>query len=291
MSHLNDMALFVEVARARSFRKAAEALGMPNSTLSRRISELEKAIGLRLLHRTTRKIELTEAGQLYYERSKRIVDEARLAHEQLGAMVEQPIGVLRVSLPVDFAALYLTPIIADFARHYPGITFELDLTPRRVDLVAEPFDVAIRIGKLDDSSLIARLIGRHSRHLYASPGYIEASGEPATPADLAEHECICMPRIPTWTLHQGMNKVDVGVRGRFTLNSVGMIRALAVNHQGIALLPEKIVAEDLASGRLGRILPEWQGSSVSIYAVTETRLIPAKTQRFIEFLSSRLMEA
>ncbi|WP_246763479.1 LysR family transcriptional regulator [Rhizobium sp. 007] len=214
MSHLNDMALFVEVARARSFRKAAEALGMPNSTLSRRISELEKAIGLRLLHRTTRKIELTEAGQLYYERSKRIVDEARLAHEQLGAMLEQPSGVLRVSLPVDLAIFYLTPIIGDFARHYPGITFEFDLTPRRVDLAAEPFDVAIRIGKLEDSSLITRLIGRHSRHLYASPGYIEASGEPATPADLAKHECIGMLRSPTWTLHQEVNKVDVAVRGR-----------------------------------------------------------------------------
>ena len=264
---------------------------MPNSTLSRRISELEKAIGLRLLHRTTRKIELTEAGQIYYERCKRIVDEARLAHEQLGAMLEQPSGVLRVSLPVDFATFYLTPIIADFAGHYPGITFEFDLTPRRVDLIAEPFDVAIRMGRLEDSSLIARLIGRHSRHLYASPGYIEASGEPAAPAELAEHECICMPRIPTWVLHQGTNQVDVGVRGRFTLNSVGMTRTLAVNHQGIGLLPEKIVEEDLASGRLRRILPEWQGSSVSVYAVTETRLIPAKTQRFIEFLSARLTEA
>lgn len=289
MNHLNDMALFVEVARAKSFRKAAEAAGIPNSTLSRRISELEKAIGLRLLHRTTRKIELTEAGQLYYARSKRIVDEARLAHEQLGAMLEQPSGVLRVSLPVDLATLYLTSIIADFARHYPGITFEFDLTPRRVDLVTEPFDVAIRIGKLEDSGLIARLIGRHSRYLYASPGYIEASGEPAKPADLAEHECICMPRSPSWTLHRGTETAEVGVGGRFTLNSVGMIGALAVNHQGIGLLPEKIVAEDLASGRLRRILSDWQGSAVSIYAVTETRLIPAKVQRFIEFLSTKLM--
>lgn len=291
MELLNDMALFVEVMNARSFRRAAAKLGMPNSTLSRRISILEKAIGLRLLHRTTRKIEPTEAGQLYYERSKRIVDEARLAHEQLGAMLEQPNGVLRVSLPVDFATLYLTPIIADFAQHYPGITFELDLTSRRVDLVTEPFDVAIRMGELEDSGLIARLIGRHSRYVYASPGYIATSGEPATPADLADHECLCMPRITAWNLHQGMNKIDVDVRGRFTLNSVGMMRALAVNDQGIALLPEKIVADDLASGRLGRILPEWQGSPVSIHAVTETRLIPAKTQRFIEFLSSKLMEA
>lgn len=290
MSHLNDMALFVEVARARSFRKAAEALGMPNSTLSRRISELEKAIGLRLLHRTTRKIELTEAGQLYYERSKLIVDEARLAHEELGEMLEQATGVLRVSLPVDFATLYLTPIIVDFAQQHPGITFEFDLTPRRVDLVAEPFDVAIRMGELENSSLIARLIGRHSLHLYASPGYLKEGGEPTTPADLVTHECLCMLRIPTLTLHKGSNVADVSAQGRFTLNSMGMIGALAVTHQGIALLPEKIVAGDLASGRLQRILPDWAGASVSIYVVTETRLIPAKTQRFVEFLSPRLME-
>jgi hypothetical protein len=119
---LNDMALFVEVAKAKGFRGAAEVLGMPNSTLSRRISALEKAIGLRLLHRTTRKVELTEAGQIYFERCKRIVDEARLAHEQLGEMLAQPTGVLRVSLPVDFAITYLAPLIAEFADLYPGIT-------------------------------------------------------------------------------------------------------------------------------------------------------------------------
>src|SRR5262245_54011150 len=129
MEHLNDMALFVEVAKARSFRRAAEAAGVPNSTLSRRIGALEQAIGLRLLNRTTRKIELTEAGQLYFERSMRIVEEARLVHEQLGEMVAQPSGMLRVSLPVDFAAIYLTPLLAEFGRRYPGIDFELDLTP------------------------------------------------------------------------------------------------------------------------------------------------------------------
>lgn len=288
MSHLDDMALFVEVAKARSFRRAAEAVGMPNSTLSRRISELEKAIGLRLLHRTTRKIELTEAGQLYYERSKRIVDEARLAHEQLGAMLEQPSGVLRVSLPVDFATIYLTPLIAEFARRYPGITFEFDLTPRRVDLVAEPVDVVIRMGELEDSRLIARLLGRHPRYLYASPRYLEASGEPRDPADLAQQECICMPKTTAWTLDDGRKKIEVTVGGRFRLNSVGMMRALAVNDQGIALLTEQIVADDLAEGRLKRVLPEWKGTSISVHAITETRLLPAKTQRFIEFLQERL---
>jgi len=145
LDYLNDMALFVEVVKTRSLRRAADALEMPNSALSRRISLLEEGIGLRLLHRTTRKIELTEAGQLYYERCKRIVEEARLAHEELGDMVAQPSGVLRVSLPVDFATTYLAPLLPEFAELYPGISFEFDLTPRNVDLVAEPFDLAIRM--------------------------------------------------------------------------------------------------------------------------------------------------
>jgi len=288
MEHLNDMALFVEVAKARSFRRAAEAAGVPNSTLSRRISALEQAIGLRLLNRTTRKIELTEAGQLYFERSMRIVEEARLAHEQLGAMVAQPTGVLRVSLPVDFAAIYLTPLLAEFARRYPGISFELDLTPRRVDLVAEPFDVAIRMGELSDSGLIARQLARVPRYLYASPGYLKQAGEPREPADLSQHQCLSMPRAGAWTLQSRTKTIDVAAAGRFTLNSVGMICRLAVQDQGIALLSEAIAADDVARGQLRRVLPKWQASPISVYAITATRLLPAKTQRFIEFLQASL---
>jgi DNA-binding transcriptional LysR family regulator len=285
---LNDMALFVEVVKARSFRRAAQTIGVPNSTLSRRISGLEKAIGLRLLHRTTRKIEPTEAGQLYFERCRRIVDEARLAHEQLGEMLAQPSGVLRVSLPVDFAATYLASQLAEFSRRYPGIDFEFDLTPRRVDLVAEPFDVAIRMGELPDSTLIARKLAELPRHLYASPRYLELSGQPSVPADLERHECLCFARGDAWTLRDGAQSVEVAVGGRFRLNSIGMMRRLATLDLGIAMLAEAIVAEDLADGRLRRVLPEWQATPISVHAVTETRLLPAKTQRFIEFLSERL---
>ena len=156
MEFLNDMALFVEVVKARSFTRAAETLGIPNSTLSRRISELEKAIGLRLLHRTTRKIEPTEAGQLYFERCKRIVDEARLAHEQLGEMLARPSGLLRASLPPDFAIFYMAPLIAEFAQIYPGISFEFDLSPQQADLISDPVDVVIRMGEPPNSNLIAR---------------------------------------------------------------------------------------------------------------------------------------
>lgn len=290
MELLNDMALFVEVVKARSFRRAAEAIGVPNSTLSRRISSLEKAIGLRLLHRTTRRIELTEAGQVYFERCKRIVDEARLAHEQLGEMLAQPSGVLHASLPVDLANILLAPLIAEFAHRYPGIGFEFDLTPRRVDLVAEPFDVAIRMGEPPSSNLIARRLARLPRYLYASPQYIERFGEPSQPADLVRHECLRLrtTEASAWTLKDATKTVEVAVGGRFLLNSVGMIRRLATLDLGIAVLAEAIIGDDVANGLLRRVLPQWQATPIPVYAMTETRLLPAKTQRFIEFLRERL---
>jgi len=288
MELLNDMALFVEVAHARSFRRAADASGVPSSTLSRRISGLEKAIGLRLLHRTTRKVELTEAGQLYFERCRRIVEEARIAHEQLGEMLAQPSGVLRASLPVDFATIYMAPLVAEFARRYPGISFEFDLTPRRVDLVIEPFDVAIRMGELADSNLIARLLARLPVQVYASPRYLELSGEPMHPSDLARHECLGLPKANKWTLQREGEVVEVEVGGRFQVNSVGMFRRLATLDLGVILLPQEIASEDVAAGRLRPVLPQWHGIPTSVYALTETRLLPAKTQRFIEFLHEHL---
>ncbi len=290
MEYLNDMALFVEVAKARSFRRAAEVLGIPNSTLSRRISLLEKSIGLRLLHRTTRRIELTEAGQLYYERSKRIVEEAKIAHEQLGEMVARPSGLLKVSLPVDFATTYLAPLLPEFAALYPGLDFDFDLTPRNVDLVAEPFDLAIRMAAPQTQNLIARVIARLTPRLYAAPGYLEQNGEPQHPSELERHQCLTMQNIGSWVLHSGTESVETKAGSRFRGNSVAMIRRLATLEMGITAVPERVVVEELASGQLRRILPEWQLAPTSVYAVTETRLLPAKTQRFIEFLRERLRE-
>jgi DNA-binding transcriptional LysR family regulator len=290
MEHLNDMALFVEVVKARSFRRAAEAVGIPNSTLSRRVGTLEKAIKLRLLNRTTRRIELTEAGQLYYERCKRIVEEARIAHEQLGEMVAQPSGLLRVSLPVDFATTYLAPLLPEFTARYPGISLDLDLTPRNVDLVAEPFDLAIRAGSVTPSNLIARVIARVSAGVYAGTGYLARRGEPKHPAELERHECLAMRNIDRWALHAGEESFEAKLGGHIRMNSVAMMRRLAALDMGVAFLPERIVAEELAEGKLERILPEWKGSPTPFYAVTETRLLPAKTLRFIEFLRERLKE-
>ena len=288
MELLNDMVLFVEVVKAKGFRRAAEATGVPNSTLSRRIAALEKSIGLRLLHRTTRRIELTEAGLLYYERCRRIVDEARLAHEQLGEMLAQPSGVLRASLPVDFAVIYLAPMIAEFARLHPGIDFDLDLTPRRVDLVSEPFDVAVRMGVPENSQLIARPLGALTPHLYASPAYLARAGEPSAPEALARHQCLGVLKPGVWRFHGEGRQLEVAVDSRFALNSIGLAKRLATLDMGIVLMPEEIVADEVANGALRRILSGWRGTPVPVYALTETRLLPAKTQRFIEFLQQRL---
>lgn len=292
MELLNHMALFVEVVKAKGFRKAGEILDIPSSTVSRRISELEKEIGLRLLNRTTRKIELTEAGQLYFERGLRIVNDARLAHEQLSSMAQKPSGLLRISLSVEFGAVYLAPLLAEFASLYPDINFQLDLSPRRIDLISEPFDVAIRMGSLSDSTLIARQIMSLPRYLYASPAYLEKYGEPAHPDDLIRHQCLKANMSENlgaiWPLFKGKERTEVVVNGRFSLNNISMIKSLAVSGMGIAILTEEIAKDDVRLGRIKQILPEWQMTPVSVYALTETRLLPAKTQLFIEFLRVHL---
>ena len=245
---------------------------------------------MRLLHRTTRKIEPTEAGQLYFERCKRIVDEARLAHEQLGEMLARPSGLLRASLPPDFAIFYMAPLIAEFAQIYPGISFEFDLSPQQADLISDPVDVVIRMGEPPNSNLIARKLASLQCGLYASPRYLEASGEPAYPSELINHECLRLRGAGAnrWTLSNGADNEQVDVGGRFELNSVAMLRRLAWLDLGVALLPEGIAAQDIAGGKLRKVLPQWQASPVAVYALTETRLLPAKTQRFIEFLREKL---
>lgn len=288
LHHLDDMGLFVEVVKAGSFRGAADKLEMPNSTVSRRITALEKAIGLRLLSRSTRKISLTEAGELYFARCRYLVEDARFAREELAEMLVRPSGVLRASLPVDFGTCFIAPLVADFSRLHPEISLELEVTSRTAVPATQPFDVAIRMGDLEDSNLIARRVALLPRQLYASPRYLDRLGEPKHPADLARHEFLRMSRCSQWTLSDGANEVRIGAGGRMNSNSIGMIRHLATLDAGIALLAEKVVADDLERGQLRRVLPQWQGEPIAVHAMTQTRLVPAKTQRFIEFLQKGL---
>lgn len=193
-------------------------------------------------------------------------------------------------MPVDFANVYLAPLIADFAQLYPCIRFDFDLTPRQVDLISEPVDVVICMGEPANSNLIARKLASLQRFLYASPRYLEMSGEPQSLSDLPHHECLRLRGHGSdrWILSGKGATEQVDVGGRFELNSVGMLRRLASLNLGITLLPEGIAAQDVAEGKLRRILPQWQASPISVYALTETRLRPAKTQRFIELVREKL---
>lgn len=295
MELLSYMRLFVEVARTKSFRRAADALDMPNSTVSRHIAELEKAIGLRLLHRSTRKVELTEAGEVYFKRCQSIVEEARIAHESLLDVAERPSGTLRVSMPVDLATGYLAPILADFSRAYPLIAFEFDLTPRRIDLQTEPFDLAIRIGPppTAPSTLVAREIAVLPRYLYASPAYLKQASPLLHPSDLTDHQlCIVQAAARQGdslkTFYRGDEAVQVMAPTRFAMNSVGLSRALARQGLGIAVLDTELARDDVEAGHLIRVLPEWCLEPVQVHAITETRLLPARTRLFIDFVKTRL---
>lgn len=292
MHLLDDMELFVEVVKAKGFTKAADNLEMPKSTLSVRINKLEESIGLKLLNRTTRKVEVTEAGQLYFEKAVKIIEEARLVHTQLTNMLDKPKGTLKVSLPVDFALHILTPFLAEFCQRYPDITLEFDVTPRKVDLIAEPFDLAIRAGTLEDSQLITHRLTTISGGLYASHRYLQQYGEPKTLADLAHHHCLRFHAgyNHEWRLLKGKTEKTVQVNGNLFANSLGMMLYLAIEGLGIAVLPHLLAKSAVENGQILPILTDWERTPVPITALTVTRVLPMKTQVFINFLKEKLGE-
>lgn len=287
---LDDMALFVEVVQAKGFAKAADKLGLAKSTLSVRIARLEQHIGLQLLNRTTRKVEPTEAGRLYYEKAARIVEEARLAHQQLDDMLRQPAGVLSVTMPNEFAQTVMAPMLPAFCARYPQIALEFYLSPQREDLVDKPFDVAVRTGAQPDSGLVSRLLARLDGGLYAAPAYLARHGAPQHLADLAQHQCLRFHAgfRDEWRLLSGDERVNVPIAGKLLSNSPGMNARLAAAGLGIAVLPHVVAREQVAAGALQQVLPQWRTEPVPVYAISTTRLLPAKAQVFVDFVADKL---
>ena len=294
MKRLQGMELFVEVAKTCNFGRAADNLGIPKSTLSRQVADLERSLGLQLLHRTTRKVELTEAGKLYFERCQHIVSEAQVAHEELQKLVETPAGPLRVNMPADFGTDFLAEVFLEYSQHYPEVTFYLDLaSPEHAGRVFQTSDISIEIGALPDSTQVARQLGWLSAYLYASPDYLQRRGTPRHPNDLRHHECIEFradnSRVTRWPLSRGDEHVEITPGNRFSVNSMAMVRSLASLGAGIAILgPAQTVQHDIAEQQLQRVLPDWRAGPFPVYAVTNTRLLPAKTRIFVEFLMERL---
>lgn len=292
MKRLHGMELFAEVAKAHSFSRAAAALGMPTSTVSRQVAELERSVGLRLLSRNTRRVELTDAGRLYFERCRRIVAEAEIAHEELRDQLEIPSGPLHVQLPAAYALDALIPALVAFGGRYPEIRLQMSVAgPEFAEHPPEIGDVSIRLGEQPDSSLVARRLGEVHAHLYASPAYLAARGTPASPADLQHHDCIGLRtgggQPAPWPLQRGRDQLLVPVEHRYGANDASMARQLAVLGAGIAALGGDESGR-LRSGALARVLPAWSLAPVEVHAVTETRLLPARTRRFIDFLADYL---
>lgn len=288
---LHDMTLFVEVARTGSFSRASANLGVPGATLSRRIAALERKVAVRLFDRTTRKVELTDAGRRYFERCGHLVDEARLAQEALRESADCPVGHLRVSMPVDTGVHHIGPVLPEFARQYPGITFELDLSPRHSDLVGDHVDVAIRLGTVTGDQLVVRRIGAISLHLFAAPSYLDRQGRPQQPSELVEHDCIALAQAPQgacWRLLRDGDSTEVRVRGRFGINNPGLACVLAERGMGIAVLSQAIAREAVMAGRLVGVLPEWTLPALPVHAVMSSRLQPAAVRAFVNFLATRL---
>jgi DNA-binding transcriptional LysR family regulator len=286
----DDYILFVAIIEQESMVRAAEHLGMPKATVSRRLTNLEAALGQRLLLRTTRRLTLTEFGQEFLDHCRRVAEEVASTRDFVRSQEMKPRGRLRVSMPGEYAIQNFSRAFATFIETYPEIQLELDLSSRRVDLIGERFDLAIRMGTLDsDATLVARKIDEQSFGLYASPIYLALHPAPKHPDDLEHHAAVRLlsargSAVP-WKLMRGKAVWEGVPPGRLTLNSLDVIQQLILDGAGIGALPDRFAAEDVRLKRLVRVLPEWCLPAVPAWAVMPMRrYLPAKTRTFLAHL-------
>lgn len=288
---LDDVALFVEVARRRSFTHAANRLNIPASTLSRRIRALEERIGVRLLQRSTRRVELTEAGAAYFERCHAAIDQASQAHEALEDMIRQPKGTLRISMPTSLALRRMPAILHAFCLRYPGIECDLNLGIQPIDFVTDPYDVVIRFGQPPDSSVLSRRIGAIRLGLYASAGYLARHPAPRTPQDLAHHQCIrtsTQRKDSQWTLWHDGESATVDIHGQLAVNNITMLFEMARRDMGIVQMTDADARGDGDTPALVPVLPQWRLGPTPLLALFPSRMLPLKTRAFIDFLAEHL---
>lgn len=286
----NDLLIFALVAELGSFSRTAEKLGLPKSTVSRRLAGLEQRLGERLLLRTTRRQALTEFGQQLLGHARQVADEVEAAAALTAHRQAAPSGRLRVSMPADIANLVLSDALVAFVALHPAITLELDLSPRRVDLLGEGFDLALRVGDLpDDGLLAARQLKVLSNGLYASPDYLAEHGALQTPQDLLKHNTVCLAGAEgeplAWRLTRGDDQWEGSPPTRLMANSPELLIRLARAGAGIATVPDDFAQMDVRAGRLQRVLPAWCAPSHTAWAVFPGRkLMPTKTRAFIDML-------
>ncbi|WIG92813.1 LysR family transcriptional regulator [Myxococcus sp. SDU36] len=289
---LGGMRAFVAVATRHSFVAAADELGLSASALSRRIAQLERALGCRLLQRTTRRVALTEVGALYLERCLDVLARADEADAAVSAFSAQPRGLLRVSLPNLYGQLRVSPLLPEFMRRYPLLRLEVTMEDRYIDLVEQRIDVGVRIGDLRSGDYVARRLALNRRRLCASPEYLRRKGTPRTPADLRGHACLQfapqMKEVP-WVLTRGGRRTQVAVEPLLRVDNAEALRQAALGGCGITLLADFVMGADLEAGRLVEVLASWRVADSWVWAVyPHARFLPMKTRVFVDFLSERL---
>ena len=287
---LNEIAVFTRVVQAGSFTAAAKLLGMPKSTVSRKVSDLEERLNARLLQRTTRKLSLTDAGRTYFDYGVRIVSEIEAAENAVGSLQDKPRGLLRVTAGLNSA--WLGDIVADYMKRHPEVQLEILCTGRQVDLVEERFDVGIRAGVLVDSSLVARSLGSVTWFLVATGGYLKRRRRPQAPGDLADHDCLVFGAGSTSVnlrLQRGEQSVQVAIAAHLLVSDFDVLHAAASAGIGIALLPAYRCIDDLRVHRLERVLRDWNAPATPVHAVYPTaRHLSAKVKSFVEHLQKRM---
>lgn len=291
MTDADDLILFADLVKAGGFTALSRQRHLPKSTISRRITALESRLGQRLLTRTTRRLLVTDFGQRMLEYANRLQEDwqealAMAQHEQ-----NRPQGLLRVSLPPDLSQLDLSAMLIQYGAQHPDVRVELDLSARRVDILAERFDLAVRIAAQlpDDNTLVARKLCDMPVHLYASAAYLHQFGEPQQPSDLLAHACLRLisssGEARPWQLHHQQQSWEGLPTGALSSNSPSLQRELAVSGMGIVALADVLVAAEVAQGKLRRVLPHWSLPTLTVWCVTPgRRLLPAKTRAFMDLL-------
>jgi DNA-binding transcriptional LysR family regulator len=290
MADLNDIAVFVKVAQLESFSRAARALGMPVSTVSRRISELEEELGVTLLQRTTRKLTLTSQGRDYFNHCSEPLDLLADAERVLTQTQRMPEGLLRVSVPVTLGENPFLEFISDFLKSHPLIKIDLFITNLFLDLIAENIDVSIRFGELKDSTLVAQKLGTQTRYIVASPDYLRDRAAPDRPEDLASHRCLLLNarnNEAEWELMNGQKRSTVSVSGPISSRDYPSLSSFVYRGHGIGFLPSTYCDAKIETGDLVRLLPDWTSVHVGIHVVYPTRkFLPSRLQLFLEALKS-----
>lgn len=284
--------MLVAVVEEGSFTAAAERLNVSKSHVSREVAALEEQMGVRLLNRTTRHVSPTPEGETFVERCGYLLEEFERAERALTQRQTEPVGKLRLAAPMTFGVKHLSPLIGDFLNEYDGLDVDAHFSDRKVSIVDEGFDVAVRVGRLEESSLIVRKIREVDGYVCASPGYLEEYGRPEHPDDLTDHNCLLYSYLSAgdrWLLEREGEEVAVPVSGSLRANNGEVLRESALRGVGVVLGPEFVLEEALEAGELERLFPEWRIKSGAVWVLyPHRRHLAAKVRVFVDFLEERL---